>query len=87
MRDSGPETGFAHRVDDHLSLKGPRPTAFYRAIGRQAARARNGVRRLFSAAARQGAGRFASRNKIAAWRRPPLRSGRERCRPGPPAVE
>ncbi len=36
------------------------------------------------------AGRFASRNKIAAARRPPLRFGRcrcaRRCRPGPPAA-
>ena len=66
---------------------------------RQAARARNGVRRLFSAASGRShgsrchgnhAGRFASRNKIAAARRPPLRFGRcrcaRRCRPGPPAA-
>src|SRR5262249_14837761 len=73
--------------------EGPRPRAFQRAIGRQAVRAHNGVRRLFSAAGISHHGSdsrgprfpgFASRNKIAAARRPPLRFGR--CRQ-PSAVQ
>jgi len=58
--------------------------AFKRAIRRQADRPRNGGRQLFSAAGGGLRSRrfathisgFASRNKRAAARRPPLRSGR-----------
>jgi hypothetical protein len=72
------------------------PTAFKRAIGRQAVRVRNGGRRLFSAAGQTATALIAghrlciAKNKIAAARRPRLRCGRSRCarrcRPVPPAV-
>src|SRR5262249_38465112 len=68
------------------SRKGPRPRAFQRAIGRQAVRAHNGVRGYFPPPgfrlrfARPRFPGFASRNKIAAARRPPLCSGRCRQR-------
>jgi hypothetical protein len=57
------------------------PAACERAIGRQAARGRNGGQRLFSAAGSLTRNiawvfGFASRNKIAAARRPPQGSGR-----------
>jgi hypothetical protein len=72
--------------NDPPSGKGTAVAAFRRAIGRQADRARNGGRQLFSAAGGKlrprGSAKhipgFASRNKRAAARRPPLRSGR--CR-------
>ena len=80
-------TSFAHASVFGMALAGKRPRPRLGRLDGKRAQARNGVWRLFSAA---GADTptfahftdpgFASRNKIAASRRPPLRSGRCRLR-------